>query len=142
MKDFDKIYRLAVFDALSGISAPVYDEVKKVGDSDTLFVLLGSQRTKREPVADHLWARRCSIELIITQKTESGVSKDDIDDVADEILEVLFPSYDSFGVTAPGLFQFTAEEFETSQTNRIVLSTDKSIIAKTLTISCVIIQQL
>lgn len=142
MKDFDKIYRLAVYDALSGISVSVYDEAKKVGDSDSIFVILGAQRSKREPIADHIWGRRCSIELIITQKTESGVSKDDIDDVANEILEVIFPGYDSFGVTAPGLFQFTNEEFETSATNRLVLNTDKSIIAKTLIISCVIIQQL
>ena len=142
MKDFDKIFRLAVYNALGSISATVYDEVKKVGDTDTIFVLLGAQRSKREPVADHLWGRRCSIELIITQKTDAGVSKDDIDDLADEILEVLFPTYDSFGVSVPSGFLFMNEEFETSATTRLVLSADKSIIAKTLTISCVIIQQL
>ncbi len=142
MKDIDKILRKAVFDALDGnISVPVFDEVKKIGNTQTLFVILGGQRTKRDPTADGLWARRCTIEVIITQKTGSSVSKDDIDDVSNEILEILFPDYDTFGVSSPSGFQFANEDFETGTTNRLQLTPTESVIAKVLLISVNIIEQ-
>lgn len=143
MKDFDKPYRKAIFDALNGnISVPVYDEVKKIGAADQTFVILGAQRSTRDPQADMMWARRCSIDLIITQKTAASTTKDVIDSISEEILEKLFPDYTSFGVTEPSGFQFTNWDFETGTTQPMALTSTESVIAKVLTISINIIQQL
>lgn len=143
MKDLDKPYRKSIYDALNGnlSGTPVYDEVTKVGTSDTLFVLLGGQRSTRDPQADSLWSRRHSIEVIITHKQGTSVTKDLIDDKSDEILEILFPDYDSFGVTEPSLVQFLNPDFESGVTQPMIF-TNETIIAKVLTISVTIIQQL
>ena len=142
MKDVDKIYRLAIFNSLNGnISVPIFDEVKKIGSAATVFVLLGGQRTVQDPTADLLWGRRCSIELIITHKTGVSATKDIIDDISNEILEKLFPDYDTFDVLQPEGFQFANPSFETGFINPLKISDTESIMAKVITISMNIIQQ-
>lgn len=142
MKDFDKPYRLSIFNALNNqISKPVYEEVKKIDASAEVFVILGTQRSVPSPEADTLWARRCSIDIIITHKSGVSVSKDDIDSVAEEILELLMPDYETFNVAVPSLFQFANPSFETGTTQPIQLITTEIVIAKVITISINIIQQ-
>lgn len=142
MKDLDKILRKAVFDSLDGnlSGTKVFDEVKKIGDTDSLFVLLGGQRSIKDPSADNLWARRNTIEIIITHKQTVSVTKDLIDEKSDEILEILFPSYDSF-IAAPSGVQFLNPDFESGVIQPMIFS-NETIMAKVLTISVTIIQQL
>lgn len=142
MRDLDKLYRKAVYDSLNGnISVNIYDEVKKIGTNETLFVLMGGQKSTRDPQGDGLWARRNTIELIITHRQGVSVTKDSIDDVSEEIHQILFPDYKTFDVTTPSLIQFVNADFESGVTQPLIFS-DQTIMAKVLNISVTIIQQL
>lgn len=119
----------------------IYDEVKKIGTNETLFVLMGGQKSTRDPQGDGLWARRNTIELIITHRQGVSVTKDSIDDVSEEIHQILFPDYKTFDVTTPSLIQFVNADFESGVTQPLIFS-DQTIMAKVLNISVTIIQQL
>ena len=147
MKDVSKPYRLAIFAALTGqltyntLAVPVYDEKQAVTGDEKVFVLLSTQTSTPER-ADNLFARHASIDIEIIAKTGSEISKDVIDDVGDEILTILFPSYGVFGVTVPSGWQF-AEAFYDSEISRVFeISQTESILRKIIKISAIIVQQL
>lgn len=136
---------MAIYNLLNGQlgGTNIYDEAKKAGASDTLFVLLGDQISvpSVSAQADLTWARDCSIEIIVTQKTDVSVSKDDIDDKSEQILEKIFTAYNTEAWTVPPLNQFCNPVFTSSRTTRIQISATETIIAKTLVITITIIKQ-
>lgn len=141
MRDVSLPYRHAVFAVLSGISVPVYDEKRKVTDTDPLFVLLSTQQQIPSDDNDCTWISRSSIDIEIQQRTGSEVSKDDIDNLSNEILGLLIPTPWNTPLTSPNLqFQNAFAESIISR-NASITETD-TIIIKVIRFVCTVTQQL
>lgn len=150
MHDLDKLYRLSIFNCLSGITVTgitsgatpisVYDEVKKIDSTDSLFIVLLGQKSTPNPIADGLWGRLSTIEISITHKTGVSVTKDLIDNVAEEVMKKLFPTALTFGPTEPQGFQYCNPMYESGFITPIQISSTESVMAKILAVSTTIIQ--
>lgn len=142
MRDTSKQLRIAVFNALNGvISVPVYDEKRLVSATATTYVLLSTQQETPTEENDCNWNVKSSIDLQIMQKTGSEVSKDDIDDIANEIVNVLLPTRSTIGITAPVNLQFTNPMIESIISRDLSLSETESILIKLVRFVVTIIQQ-
>lgn len=145
MRSVSKIYRLAIYHALSGhvnyngFNVPVYDELKSIQDSAKLFILLGSQ-SSRPILNQSAFIRTASLDIAIVNKTASEVSKDVVDDVEEAILTILFPDIETFGVAEPAGFQFGEAYYESESTQNTGLSQTETITQKTLRITTIITQ--
>jgi len=129
MKDTKKILRLAIFNALSGvISVPVFEEKMPSGNTANMFVLLMNQQETSEENNDQCFITKSSIDIEINQKTETEVSKDDVDDLYQEIMEILLPDTQSVGLTIPIGFQFQNAFRESCVTQTVVLSETETVI--------------
>lgn len=143
MRDVSKPFRLSVFNCLNGnlSGAPVYDEKQKVTGTDTLFVLLSTQQQVPDEDISESWISRASIDIEVIQKTGSEVSKDDIDDVSNDILGLLLPSPWVAGVVTPSGFQFTNAKCESIISRNLSLSETESVVQKIIRFSVQVIQQ-
>lgn len=141
MKDVSKPYRLAIFTALNGhISVPVFDEKKSVPSTAKVYVLLSTQQSLPWEETQGTFTRRASIDLEICKRTDVEISKDELDDITDEILTVLFTDYTSFNLTPPAGMQFMEAHFDTEITRAFELSPTESIVRKIIKITTLIIQ--
>lgn len=141
MKDISKPYRLAIFDALDGnISVPVFDEKKKATSHARLYVLLSTQQSQPFEETQGTFSRRASIDLEICARKDVEISKDDLGDIVDEILELLFPDYNTLNVTEPAGMQFQASYFDTEITRAFELSPTETIVRAIIKITSLIIQ--
>lgn len=142
MRDTQKQLRLAVFNALNGvISVPVYDEKKLVSATDDTYVLLSTQQETPTEETDCTWITRSSIDLQVMQKTGSEVSKDDIDDISNEILVILMPTRGTLGITAPSGLEFQNPAIESIVSRDLSLSETESILIKLVRFVVTIVQQ-
>ena len=73
-----------------GVNVPVSDEKRRLDDSVSFFVTFGTQQESPDQVND-AFITQSSIDIIIQQKTGFEVSKDGIDTVSNQILEILLP---------------------------------------------------
>ena len=137
MRDLSKPYRLAVYQALSGLSTPIFDEKRLVTSTASTFILLSTQQRTPKDENDCSWIARCSIDIEIYNKTRSEVSKDTIDDISNAILAIL--------LTAPGLtpltssnIQFGYAQAELIISRNISISETESILQKVIrfTVDC------
>lgn len=140
MRDTQKILRHAIFNALTGISVPVYDEKKKVRDNTSLYVLLGTQQEQNDDTMD-TFITLSTIDIEVCHKTGSEVSKDKMDDVGNEILERLFPTVQTDGITDPSGVQIQNLRRERTITRTIEITPTESMVRKIITISSQIVQQ-
>lgn len=141
-RDTMKPFRLAIFNLLNGnISCEIYDEKKKSSDSNGLYVTMGTQtENQSSQQTDTSWMHDVTLDLEIIQKTGMEVSKDDIDDVSEEIYEILEPVFGTGALVIPG-FQVT--DLRVSGVSRTFeVSATESIVTKTCTISALLTQQL
>lgn len=143
MRDTCKPYRLAMFNCLTGNlgGINVYDEKRKVADTNTTFVLLSTQQETPTEENDCNFITRSSIDIEIISKTGSEVSKDTIDDLANLILQLVIPSVATSGLTAPSGYQFHIPVCDRSISRNISISETESILSKILTFTTVIVQQ-
>jgi hypothetical protein len=146
MKDTQKILRQAVYDIINGqlsyngSNVPVYDEKRKVGQADSLFVILGTQQETDDSTSD-AFITDSSIDIEIQHRTEFEVSKDAIDDVSNQILQILMPTPQTDGFLVQNLFQITCVRRTSTISRNFSISDSVSIIAKIITISAKIVQQ-
>lgn len=119
----------------------VYDEKKKVGATDDIFVLLSTQSESPTEDNDCAWITRSSIDVEIIVKTGSEVSKDTIDDLANTILALVKPTVSTHGLVTPSNFQFQNLFCESSISRNISLSETESILSKILKFTCTIVEQ-
>lgn len=142
MKDTSKPLRLGVFALLSGhINVPVYDEKKVVTDSTKrLFVVLSTQQETPSDENDCTWINRSSIDIEIIQKSGSEVSKNDIDDLSNLILQILIPTPYTTPITS-GNLQFQNAFIESIISRNVSLSETESVLIKVIRFVCYIVQQ-
>jgi hypothetical protein len=143
VKETKKILRQAIYDALDGQitinseAVPVYDE-KNTGES--IYILLSNQQETDDNTSD-VFITLSTIDIEVVQQTGYSVSKDDIDDITDQMLEILIPTPSSNGLTAPTGFQFNHVRRESSRSLAFEISPTESIIRNITTISTIITQQ-
>lgn len=143
MKETKKILRVAVFNSLNGQitidgnTVPVYDEKN---DGENLYILLSNQQETDDNTSD-AFITLSTIDIEVVQQTGYSVSKDDIDDINDQILTILIPTPSTTGMTLPSGFLFHSVRRESSRSLAFEISPTESIIRNITTISTIITQQ-
>lgn len=146
MRDTQQILRMAVFNLLNGNlsynseNVPVYDEKRKSGDTDTIFVILGTQQETDDNTSD-AFITDSSIDIEIQHRTDFEISKDAIDHISNQILELILPTPQSDGFSVQNLFQILCVRRISTISRNFSLTDSQSIVAKTINISCKIVQQ-
>lgn len=147
MRDTSKILRYAVYNALSGnityggTNIPVYDEKKKIHDKASVYVLLSTQQEVPGNDIQGVFDTESIIDLEICYKTGSEISKDVLDDVSNEVLQILLPTPTTIGIQQPSGFQIQNFRYSGSLTRTFEISQTESIVRKILKFSSTIIQQ-
>lgn len=143
MKDTKKILRHAVFNALdgnitlNGNPVPVYDE--KNGN-ESVYILLSNQQ-EFDDSPDGSFITRSTIDYEVVQQTGFSVSKDAIDDINEQILDIIIPTQGTTGLTIPTGFQFHHVKRESSRSLAFEISPTESIVRNITTISTIIQEQ-
>ena len=147
MKDTKKILRHAVFNALDGqitynsVAVPVVDEKIRNSAPSDLFIVLSTQTETPVERNSSSYNTVSSIDIDIVQKTGTEVSKDAIDDVCEDMLEIIFPAISSIGLTVPSGFQFQEGYRESCSTSLVVISETQSILVSRVRLTFIIVQQ-
>lgn len=141
MKDLSKPFKIAVATAIGSISVPVFDSKRWVASTDTQFVILGTQTQtpSAEYATDCTWAQICTIDIEVYDKSGSEVTKNNIDDISNEIAEILVPAPFVTNITSANL-QFTTATLD-FQSRDLSLSETESILSKIIRFSCIVIEQ-
>lgn len=143
MKDTKRILRHAVFNALDenisydGDNLHVYDEKN---DNENIYILLSNQQ-EFDDNPDGSFITRSTIDYEVVQKSGYSVSKDAIDDINEQILEIIIPTQSTTGLTIPTGFQFHSVRRESSRSLAFEISLTESIVRNITTISTIIQQQ-
>lgn len=143
MKETKKILRIAIKDALDGNitiggeAVPIHDEKS---DGENIYILLSNQQETDDNTSD-VFITVSTIDIEVVQQTGYSISKDDIDDITDQMLEILIPTPSTNGLTAPSGFIFHNVRRESSRSLAFEISPTESIIRNITTISTTITQQ-
>lgn len=146
MRDTMMVLRHAIADLLDGnlswqgVNVPVSDEKRRLGDDAVMYVTFGTQQETPDNTSD-AFITDSTIDIEIIHKTEFEVSKDGLDTVANQILEILLPTPQTDGFMVQNLFQITCVQRQSSITRNFSITDSKSVVAKIITISCKIVQQ-
>lgn len=145
MRDTSKILRNAVFAALDGNvqynsqDVPGFDEKKKAGDTSLLYWCFSTQQETPQNTFDS-FITDSVMDIEIIDRNAYEVSKDTVDDVANAILEILFPTANSDILTWPG-FLIQNFRYLGSITRVVDITPTEVIIRKFLKVQATIIQQ-
>lgn len=147
MKDTKKILRHAIFNALDGqitynsVSVPVVDEKIRNSAPSDLFIVLSTQSESPVERNSSSFNTLSSIDIDIVQKTGTEVSKDGIDDVYEDMLEIIFPAIGTLGLTVPSGFQFQEGFRDSCSTSIVAISETQSILVSRVRLTFIIVQQ-
>lgn len=127
MKDTKKILRTAIYNALGSITynsvaVPVKEEKLNSTQAPDVYILLMNQQETAVERNSSAWITRSEIDIQIIQKTAFGVSKDPIDTVYESVLEVIFPTIGTIGITVPAGFQFQEGYRESCFTQQVAIT--------------------
>jgi hypothetical protein len=145
-RDTMKLLRHACRDLLMGLTyngtpVPVGDEKLKYSDrAANLFVTFGTQTESPDNTSD-AFITDSSIDIEINHKTGFEASKDAIDDVSNDIMDILMPtpSTDGFAAQSGVLIQCVTRS--QAITRNYSLTDTQTYISKIITITCKIVQQ-
>lgn len=124
---------------LGGIK--VYDEKKKVGETDSVYVLLSTQTESPTEDNDCTFITKSIMDVEIIVKTGFEVTKDTMDDLANLILGLVVLSPQVSGLTVPSGFQFTNLYCSKSVSRNLTITNSESVLTKILTFVVNIVQQ-
>lgn len=129
MIDVNRLFRKAAYEALSGNlthdggQVPVYDE-KLGANTNNIYVLVQSQSTNTANTFSS-FSQTGTLVLQVVHKSWDGVTKDVIEDISNQILQILFPNPQSNGfVSQSGLQILNAHQRSTSS-GVVALSSNK-----------------
>lgn len=135
MKDPHKAFRMAVFDALDGnltdLSASpvmIFDE-KAEDETNNLYVLLKTETRSQIPTFSG-FLHDSTIMLEIVYKTLDTTSKDEPDNVSDQISRLLLPSPSSDGLVQQADFQINCLQVQTVNSEDLRLTAARTNVAK------------
>jgi hypothetical protein len=150
MRNTKLALRKAVYDLLKDqivideVTIPVFDEKRQAGvGSGNLFIVLSTQQESESTwQTDCNFCNRSSIDIEIMVKTAYEVTKDTQDEVEQQILDILFPSYagDVLQDAVPGLCIQNLRR-ERSLTRNLTLSNSESVMQTIITVVADITEQ-
>jgi len=146
MKDTQRPLRMAIYGVVGdnilyqGQPVKLYDEKKKVGRTDKVYMLFGTQQSTRDRTSD-CWITDERIDIEIIQRSEFEATKDFIDDISDQLYQLLMPDPINDSLPDPSLMLIQNFELEQALTRSIQLSDTETIVEKIVTFSCKVIQQ-
>lgn len=147
MRDAQYPLRLAIFGVLNGNltynGQPVnlYDEKKKVGSADKVYIVMGTQASTPVDDNDSCFITDETIDLEILHKTEFEVTKDFIDDLSNQMYQQLIPTKLTDSLPDPTLMQIQYFDLRRAVTRSVEVTPTETIIAKIITFGCKVIQQ-
>lgn len=144
MRDTAQALRISVFNCLNGQlpnSVPVYDEKKKVGVTDSVYVLLSTQTETPIQENDCTWINESTIVISIYQRSGSEVSKDTIDTLSNFILVLMMPTPQTSNIIPPVGLQFCNHSIRQIVSRNLSITETESILEKSITFTVQIIQQ-
>ena len=147
MKDTKKILRTAIYTALngnitySGNPVPVVDEKLRNSVSSNLFIILSTQSEVAEQRNSSVWITTSSIDIEIVHKTATEVSKDAVDDVYEDMLEIIFPTIGTIGISEPTGFQFLEGFRESCITQLLDVSQTESVLVSRVRLTFLITEK-
>lgn len=146
MKSVNKPYRTAVFNALNGnlsyngTNVPLYDELKSVHDNADIYVVFSTEQVSLSPYQG-CWSTTVSLDLEIYYRSGAEATKDVLDSVEENIVNILFPTPDgTMNVVVPSGFNFNENWFNNSITITTFISPTQTILRKIVKISSIITQ--
>lgn len=134
MKDTKKILRQAVYDAINGNvlvnSLPVVVREEKLASSEqpSIYIILSTQQENTIERNGSSFITQSSIDIEITHQQGSEANKDVIDDVYEQILNIVFPTPTTIGLTVPSDFQFQEGFRESCITQSVSISPTETIV--------------
>lgn len=138
LRDTMKPLRSAVYSVLNGNTdgIPVYDEKRKVAETDQTYILLTTQQETGIEQNDCTFITQSSIDVEVIAGSEFEVSKNVIDDVSNDVTALVMN-----GLTAPSGFQFLNLKRESAFTQNLSVTETQSILRKIIRFTVQIIQQ-
>lgn len=146
MRDTQRPYRMAIFNTINGlitlnsIVVPVYDEKKKATSTANIYILLSTQQETDFSTSD-AFITRSSIDIEIIHRTEFEVTKDDIDEIADQFLQLVMPTPDTNALPVQNLFQIINMVRTSTITRQYNITDTETIVAKIINLTSDIVQQ-
>jgi hypothetical protein len=134
MKDPHKAFRMAVFQALNGNLTDLSSSSVKVFDGkaeetvSNIYVLLTTETGNQIPNFS-LFLHDSSIILQVVTKTTDAISKDELDNVSDQITQILLPGTATDGLVQQSGFQINclqAQSVNSSEVNIVNAKTEAS----------------
>lgn len=145
MKDPHKAFRMAVFNALDGnlldldgSAVQIWDE-KAEDETNNLYVLLKTETRQQIPTFSG-FLHDSTIMLEIAYRTLDTTSKDEADNVSDQITRILLPTPSSDGLVQQTGFQINCLTVETVNSEDLRLSSARSNTAKFMRLAAKISQ--
>lgn len=137
---------MAVFNKITGqitheaAAVPVFDEKKKAGSTVSLYILLSTQQETDNSTSD-AFITTSSIDIEIVHRSEFEVTKDDIDDIANQLLELVMPTPDTNALPVQNLFQILNLKRTSTITRQFQITDTETTVAKIITLTADIVQQ-
>lgn len=146
MKDPHKAFRMAVYSALNGnltdldnAAVQIFDGKAEEGVGDT-YVILSTETGNQIPNFS-LFLHDSSILLQICTKTQDSISKDQLDQVSNQITQILFPGTATDGLVQQSGFQINCLQAQSVNSNEVVLQNALTEATKFLRLTAKIAQQ-
>lgn len=140
MVDVGTEIRKAYYQALAGNitvngqQVPVVDEKLEADISaHGVYVIMTSQDEDGEPSNKTYFVNETLLRLQIVNQRRATNTKEVVEDVADQILQILFPSRTSWALTVDSPLRLTYARFVNAQYNPLAKNDQGLIISKTLT---------
>lgn len=146
MKDPHKAFRMAVFDALDGNLTDLSSATVEISDGkaeDTVsntYVLLTTETGNQIPNFS-LFLHDSSILLQIAIKTFDTISKDELDNVSQQITQILFPGTATDGLVQQNGFQINCLQAQSVNSSEVILVNAQTEASKFIRLTAKIVQQ-
>lgn len=147
MRDAQYPLRMAIYGVLTGNLTydgdvvKLYDEKKKVGSTDNVYILMGTQLSTPTDDNDCAWITTETIDLEILHRSEYEVTKDFIDQLSGQMYELLMPTKLTSSLPDPNLMSIQYFDLQRALTRSVEISSTETIISKIITFTCKVIQQ-
>lgn len=141
-----KIFRKAVADCVNGQISysssviPVYDAKVFTGERPDIYIVLSTQTEQDITEAECTWQTKSLINIIFINKSGSEVSKDVIDDISNEFLELVLNLPGSDNLLTQSGFAIDYVKRESAVSGEVLISPTQSELQKIVTISAMITQ--
>lgn len=146
MKDPHKAFRMAVYGALNGNLTDLSSAAVEISDgkaedtASNTYVLLTTETGNQIPNFS-LFLHDSSILLQIATKTFDTISKDELDNVSQQITQILFPGTATDGLVQQSGFQINCLQAQSVNSSEVNLVNARTEAAKFIRLTAKIVQQ-